>query len=295
MNRLYSENGFVLLMTLWILAILSALLISFSMAVSSNIKAASYQRDDIDALLLARSGLTRLSAALMQPESLGKDAELALIHGDHLGVWYINPRDWSLSREPLEETDQQSSLECYISAEDSKLPLAKTNVAMLGKLPGMTPVLAERIVAFIGERGKENPLKMVEELLLVDEVGGKIYDSEKDEVGLIEVLTTFSDGKVYINGTTVNVLLGIPGVDRDLAQEFAELIEQDKYLERIEDVRGVLGVTPPIYKSLKQWLKVTPIYHRLRVTAKVGGIERTVNGIYKLEQNKVTPLFISGG
>lgn len=294
MNRLHSEGGFVLLMTLWILAILSALLISFSMAVSANVKAASYQRDDTEALLLARSGLSRLCAALTQPESLGKDAELALIRGEHLGAWYIDPNDWSLSREPLAESEQRS-LECYVSAEDGKLPLAKTNVAMLGKLPGMTPVLAERIAAYIAERGKENPPKIVEELLLVDEVGGKIYDGEKNESGLIDLLTTFSDGKIFINGTSAEVLQGLPGVDRDLAQEFVELIEQEKFLERIEDVRGVLGVTPPIYKSLKQWLKVTPVYHRLRVTARVGGIARTVEGIYKLEQHKVTPLFTSGG
>jgi type II secretory pathway component PulK len=314
---LKNNRGFALILTLWVLAILSVMLLTFSRLVATSTKASSYLSKDVQASALARGALKRVALELLPQEKLGKGEELAAIKGERLGLWLVDPADWSVKQ--LSDKKEIGALDeyvlCEITAEDSRLPAARVTRAMYAKLPNVSPVLAEAIIAAAqagaegadakdgaesSRPGKEPDsagpgLKFVEQLLLVDGVQGKVYDGTKDQPGLKDLLTIHSDGKIYINGARREVIGAIPGVDEQLAAELHARIGKGGAFERIEEVNGVLGVTPAIYKSLAGWIKVMPAFYRIRATAFSHGVHRTVEGVITLEKAKVDVIFMSGG
>ena len=307
-----NKQGFALILTLWVLAILSVLLLTFLQLVATNTKASSYLSKDVQASALARGGLKRVALELLPQGKLGKGEELAAIKGERLGTWLVDPADWSV-KQLQDKKKEIGALDeyvlCEITAEDAKLPAAKVTRDMYAKLPHLSPVLAEAIITAVkaGADGSEAPrqgketeaagpgLKAIEQLLLVAGVQGKVYDGTQEEPGLKDLLTLYSDGKIYINGARKEVLRAIPGVDEQLATELSARIGKAGAFERVEEVKNVLGVTPAIYKSLANWIKVTPAFYRIRATAFSNGIRRSVEGVMTLEKENVNVVFMSGG
>lgn len=319
-STLRNKQGFALILTLWVLAILSVLLLTFLRLVATSTKASSYLSKDVQASALARGGLKRVALELLPREKLSKGEELAAIKGERLGTWLVDPADWSVKQ--LKDKKEIKALDeyvlCEITAEDAKLPAGKVTRDMYAKLPQVSPVLAEAIITAVkagakgpeaikGTEGADAPrqgketeeagegLKAIEQLLLVAGVPGKVYDGTKEEPGLKDLLTLYSDGKIYINGARREVIRAIPGVDEQLAAELSARIGKDGAFERVEEVKNVLGVTPVIYKSLANWIKVMPTFYRIRATAFSNGIHRTVEGVMTLEKEHVNVVFMSGG
>lgn len=315
-----NNKGFALILTLWVLAILSVLLLTFLRLVGTSTKASSYLSKDVQAAALARGGLKRVALELLPREKLGKGDELAAIKGERLGTWLVDPADWSVKQ--LQDRKEIKALDeyvlCEITAEDARLPAGKMTREMYAKLPQVSPVLAAAIVAAVqaGAKGPEalqrpagadtprsgnepeaaGPgLQAIEQLLLVAGVPGKVYDGTAEEAGLQDLLTLYSDGKIYINGARREVIRAIPGVDEELATELSARIGKAGAFERVEEVQNVLGVTPAIYKSLANWIKVMPAFYRIRATAFSNGIHRTVEGVITLEKENVNIVFMSGG
>ena len=318
-----TDSGFALIMTLWVLAILSVMLLTFSMMVGGNVRASSYFSKDTNACYLARGGVKRVALELAPKSELGKTAELAAIKGELIGKWLINPADWSVEKigEKTEKSGLDEYIICEVTAEDSKLPLNRVTKDMFSKLPNVSPVLAEAIAA--AQKSKDSPsggpaagpdtsqpkagadsggkagesagaMKTVEELLLVEGVPGKIYDGEKETPGLKSLLTTYTDGKIFINNARKEVIKAVPGVDDQLAMEIENRIKTGPF-EKVEEVKNVLGVTPVIYKSLSGWLKVTPKYYRIKAKAFVNGIHRTAEGVVEVGKKNVEIVYMSGG
>jgi len=267
------------------------------MRVSSNLKTASYQLKDTQALYLARGGISRIAAELIPQEQMNDEEVQDQIHGKNLGSWIINPDDWTVEQTEKPEDDVDRYIWCEITAEDAKIPLTKVTKSMLGKVPEITPVQSEFIADFIKMKKKDKTaqIQFVEEIFKVKDVDYKLFWGEEETPGLIDLVTTFSDGKVYINRATAEVLKMIPGVDEQVANEIKTMIEGEKYFERVEDLRSVMGVTPPIYKSLKKWAKVKPSYYRIKSTAYVSGITRDAEGVIKLSQKDLEIVYIRGG
>jgi len=288
-----NSEGFALLLTLWVLAALSVLLLTFGMLTSSNVKASSYFKKDCAAYYLARGGLKRVALKLIPDRTLGKDADLSAIRGELLGTWIVRPTDWSVTK--ADSSDLNEFVICEVSPEDAKLPLNRATKEMLSKLPDVSPVLAENIVALVKTKKEAGGFKYVEELLSVDGVSGGVYDGEENKPGLKNLLTTYTDGKIYINNVRKEAILSVPGVDEQLANEITNNLKAGKYFERVEDLQHVIGVTPAIYKSLKEWVKVTPAYYRIKSRANVEGIYREVEGVVKISRENVEIVFLQGG
>lgn len=311
-----NNRGFALILTLWVLAILSVLLLTFSLMVRRNIKASSYFSKDVTASLLARGAVKRVALELLPKDEPGRNAEIAASQGELLGTWFVDPATWNAVKINDKEfkTELDEYVICEVTAEDSKLPLNKLTKAIYLKLPTISPVIAEAIAARQkGSQGdspqfppdsaknKTEPgtaagsFKTVEELLQVEGVEGPVYDGDKEKTGLKELLTSYTDGKIFINGARKEVIRALPGVDEQLALEIGNRIKTGKFFEKVEELKHVLGVTPPLYKVLAQWFKVTPIYYRIKAKASVSGIPRSAEGVVKVSGKDVDVLFMNGG
>lgn len=311
-----NNRGFALILTLWVLAILSVLLLTFSQMVRKNIKASSYFAKDVNASLLARGALKRVALELLPKEEPGRNAELAASRGELLGTWFVDPVTWNATK--INDTEFKTELDeyviCEITAEDSKLPLNKLTKAIYLKLPAISPVIAEAIATrqkgSPGESPQSPPdvsnnkpesgapagsFKTVEELLQVEGVEGPVYDGDKEKPGLKQLLTSYSDGRIFLNGARKEVIRALPGVDDQLALEIANRIKAGKFFEKVEELKQVLGVTPPLYKILAQWFKLTPAYYRIKAKASVNGIPGSAEGVIRISGKDVDVLFLNGG
>lgn len=311
-----SNRGFALILTLWVLAILSVLLLTFSIMVRGNVKAGSYLSKDVQASVAARGAIKRVALELLPKEEVGSTAEAARAKGEQLGSWFVDPAAWSAVRMNGGEfkTELEEYVTCEVTAEDAKLPLNKLTKEMLSKLPNLSPVTAEAIVANRkggapsqaapeggasreqGAGGKgAGAFATVEELLQVDGVEGAPYDGDKETPGLKHLLTTYTDGRMFVNAAKKEALRALPGVDEQLAAEIAGRINSGRFFEKVEDLKQVPGVTPTIYKVLAQWLKVSPAYYRIKATANAGGVARTVEAVVEVDSDGVEVLYMNGG
>lgn len=300
MNRLLTrEEGFALLMTLWVLAVLSVLLLTLTMMAGSNMKASGYFSREVASHYLLRGGLYRMAAELEPDVSLGKNAELEAIRGEMLGVWVVSPSDWSVQK--LDEQDAGEALKeyageviCEVISEDAKLPLNKATKEMLVKLPNLSPVMAEEIISMRKAKEREGGIRLVEEILHVEGVP-EAYAGEEDKPGLRDLVTTYSDGRIFLNGANQHVLKAIPEVGEVVAREIEERIKNGHHMERVEDINQVLGVTKNIFKSLKMWGKVKTEFYRIRASTVSGGVGRTAEGVVRVTKDGVETIYMSGG
>ena len=168
-----SERGFALLLTLWVLMILSVLMVTYSMAVNSNLKNASYLKDEIQASAYADGVLSLMAVNLIPPKDVQGDnssssgtndnnsisstgsgrgsssssgssdkknnSKLIKWYFKRLGKWYIDPKTWKISKDKISNTYEggrnvtRLRIECEVIAEDGKFPL--NSITKLKKMP----------------------------------------------------------------------------------------------------------------------------------------------------------------
>ena len=86
-------------------------------------------------------------------------------------------------------------------------------------------------------KGEGASVQLLEELFRVEGVDDEIYFGKDDEPGLKDLLTTFTDGKIYINTASEAVLQLIPGVDTQVAKEIASMLQAKKVFKKVTDLK----------------------------------------------------------
>lgn len=281
------------MLALFVLSALSILLTTLSITVGVNMKIAGYFKKDVSAAALARGAVKRMAAELEPKAGLGQNEALARIKGEILGVWTVLPADWSIIKGEL--TDKDEYIITRITSEDAKLPIKKLNKNMVSKFPGISPVLAEAIGVKLKAASKSGGLRSVEELLTVEGVTAEVFYGKDDKPGLKDLITAYSDGKIYINNASRHVMAALPGVDRQVGVEIENKIKSGRFFERVDEVKHVLGVTPRLFKVLKKWVKVTPSYYRIEAEAFVNGVSRKSEGVAKIGTKGVEMVYLQGG
>ena len=353
-NLITDSSGFALIMTLWVLAIISVLLLTFSMSVNLSIKNASFLKDNIEGEGLTIAAVNRLKTAIVYPKdrnkaeksdndkkddssansnssessnsssnnsrnksssnntsnnnsssnSSSKNSSSSSDSGSEkkedpktkeenkkraewyykiLGKWYIYTDDWRATREKELNTDPSQYILCEITAEDGKFDLKKINdVESLVGYP-------ESILQNIKDKLKEDKkftFTCVPQLLMINGVSGENYDGDgRDIKGLKNVLTTFSDGKVYINNTGSTALAFIPGMDPGAAQTIAD---NDQLISNFDELKQLIGtVDENTKKKMEKWLKFIPEYFKIRAYRNVSGVDEVTEAVISIKNGQI--------
>ena len=93
----------------------------------------------------------------------------------------VNTSEVQLSRQPDETTAAESTPPPATTEVTGKLCLNTATAQQLESLPGIGPVLAQRIIAF---RNANGPFTSLEQLMLVDDIGEKRFADIKDYLTL---------------------------------------------------------------------------------------------------------------
>lgn len=322
-----SKEGSALIVTLWVLIILSLLVGSFAFDMTIESGITSYYRKRLKAQFLARAGVEyakqlldnsfKADASETAPDGgeeqwvrsinlsrgMGVSVDQALGDGKFLleilpeqgrrNVNTLSDEDWEevLDQGGVPQDLWPALIDCFLDWTDDNDE---------HQLNG-----AESDDAFYEQRGyecKNAPLDTVDELLLIKgfepEIvyGGTTEDGEVLE-GIAHLLTTWGDGKVNVNTASREVLLTVPGLEEfdvdDIIEgrkgtDQAEGTKDDGF-ESVDDVMSKLGISDPAVRD-----KLTVTERRfVRVISK-GEVQNVRSGIWcilQAEDSGVTSLF----
>lgn len=100
-------------------------------------------------------------------------------------------------------------------------------------------------------KAKNAPFDSMEELLLVKGVTPDTFDKIRDEI------TVFGSDKININFASRDVLVSIPGIDEDIADELLNYIEENSSVKNEEELRSIffsLGIAGARFEDIRKYI-----------------------------------------
>ena len=366
------DEGLALILTLWVLMILSVLILTYTMSVNSNIKNASYLKDKIQASAYAEGALYLVAVNLIMPDDKKDSNALAESNEndskpsgtaaesedspaassstnkvdpkqikwfyEKLGKWNIDPQKWTMVKFKdknnsinIDKKPKLVTLVCEVSAEDSKFPL--NNITQLDKSllgAGVSPIVFGAIKIYLKktkEKQSDSSLssiskssnvsdshsnqskghkptntkedygsfKCVEELLEVENIDDDVYLGSVGTLGLKDIMTVFSDGKVYVSKAKEEVLSMVPGISSGAAGTIASQSITGKYLKSFNDLNAMIGANSADISKAKNWLSIIPKYFRIKAKSTVHGIMCTAECVVKIDKNDIKFVLMNRG
>lgn len=292
-----ADDGSIVILVLWILAILALLGLGLGFATSLDQRLVSYQRDRLTALYLAKAGYVRALAELRRDPTPQVDS--------FLDPWAHNPeafREAALGEGsftvsyPLRGDGGSDGLVYGVVDEDRKVNLNTTPKAVLIMLPGMLEEIADSIMDWRKERAlgekRDRAFEVLEEVLLVEGMTDEVFQA------LRPFVTIYTDGKVNLNTAPREVLKAL-GMGEGLVNKLL------RFRSGRDDIRGTgddqifttlasAGLQLNAFDSLtpqeaaqltnlivQNRLKVTSSFFRIYASGRVrdGKIIRSVEGV----------------
>jgi len=279
------RSGMALVITLMIVALITAMVVEFAYGVYVNTNALHNWQTSQELSVTAKSA-TKLASRLIA-DSLrnsytkgvlemsqkipfeGLDGTITLRIEDENAKFNLNQLGGTLS--------------VVFNPDQDPHKMFRRLVASLG----FKTEVADRISDWIdsdseprsgdSENGAKNAkLDSLDELLLIPGIDIGTYEKLLPYV----TIYTDSDNKININGAGVPVLMSLSGsVGRDMAERIVKYRESNPYRE-IQDIKKVSGVDETIYTSLLGLIKTTgsSSFHVV-ATAESGGVKRIVESV----------------
>jgi len=318
------DKGVILLVTLWILAILSLLAIGIGFRRSIELKLAGYQMDSLKAYEIAKAGVVKAVDALERDKKTTVDTL----------------RECGITLEENEAFDEKFrnvkvgagrfNIACLEDAE-RKIDINTAPEQVLRALFSKTPDAAKNVLAWRGSASvnigdysdkpyasKGASFDTINELLLVKDFTPETFSGDENASGIKDIITVYPKPKSKEdNAFTVNVntaseeVLGIlmdaAGFDRTVSKAIADSRTQDNKVfnkpdEVITFVKSFLptaeggGIIPDDQSkldALQKWVSCSSNYFIIRSTGTLeyrkSNINRTITCIVKREISNAPP------
>ena len=266
-----ASEGVALIITLWILLILSTMAAGFAYRMRLGIKVAGYQRDSFKTLVLAQAGVERAIAELKNEVEGYISLEQSWREGQEMAL--------GEGKVTYNVVDEESKVCINNLLEDERV--GWDALEMLKNLPGADNELAASIMDWIDEPSathreggaendyyqdlpqpypcKDGPLDTVEELLLVKGMTPYIFYGEdindngsleegEDEngdgelrSGIKDLVTVWTSGQVNINTAPAVALQAGFGLGADLIDYIVSYRETNGPLKSSEEVQALFA------------------------------------------------------
>ncbi|MBP8128615.1 MAG: general secretion pathway protein GspK [Candidatus Hydrogenedentes bacterium] len=211
------EDGFVLLVVLWVLAVLTVVTVGFGRRSLMDQRAAAYALDQTQAMLMARGAVYR-GILLLRNKAVTDMAEMDHPPVTHLGQEWAKPMD--LFSEGIfegKEGVEGDTCAFVIEDEQAKMNLNSIPFEVLEEVEALDRSVLRRIKArrTEGEQDGEGPAPFhaPEELRYMRGVDYEEWYGDRKETGLRNLFTTVGTERVNINTARREVLECIPDCD----------------------------------------------------------------------------------
>jgi general secretion pathway protein K len=294
--------GVALVVVLWVIMVLSLLISGFAFTMHVEMQVASFSRKELKAEMLARSGVEVARMELLLHKTKGAETGFDAMNQEWATneILYVD-HELGDGKYNVKVTDEQSRLPVnQLSKEQWKRLMDLLEVDPLD-----ADVIVDSILDWIDDddlhllngaesdyyeslsppyKAKNGPVDRVEELLLVRGVTPEVFEGEpaSDKTsarpGLMDLLTTRTDGNVNVNTASKEVLQAWLGLDdlqtevvlsRRDGQDLTPGTEDDLPFRSPDDFNKFIGYSGG-------GVSVSSSYFRVESVGEVGGVKRKV-------------------
>jgi general secretion pathway protein K len=285
MNYLRNQNGIALIVTLLVLALITAMVVEFAYGVYTGTNNLYNWRDSQRLSLMARSGVN-VSARLIS---------------DWLNTQKYTPGFIEMPIEnPFE--DFKGTITVRIEDENSKFNI-NTIINQRGeedtygcdsfrrllRALSLDEKIVDRVLDWIDKdsianlpdsetNAKNLPFISADELLLINGITRKDYDT------LLPYVTVFGDGKININGAEKPVLRSLSGISDVLAQTVIDYRKNTPF-DVTEKILKVSGFEGPLGQSLMGYITVQGGAFYISSIAQSSGVKRIIETTFLMSKS----------
>lgn len=263
----FNKNGIALIMVLWVLAIIMAVVLSFSFAVRVETHSTMFFKEEIEKKFLADAGMERgIMEIFYRTANPFKEVSQNGINKGQ-GVIFEGLEIWKVDGTPNMIQTDNGFYTVSITDESGKVDINTTPEVILKSLLMNLDIELERVDIIVDSimdwkdpdefyrlHGAEsdyylllpNPYKAkntlfdtLEELLQVKGVSPEILYGNKEKKGLIDFLTVNSGTDVInINAASREVLMSIPGITSQVADKIINKrqTQEISYVQQVQEV-----------------------------------------------------------
>lgn len=296
------EGGFVLIVVLWTLALLTILTIAFARRSMYDNRIAAYTLDRSQAIQLARGAVQRGIVEIQQKETV--DVLQAKEGRTSLDQRWAQPRDLFTSEPTFRLTGpverEGDVCEYRIVDEDRYISINRANKEVIEEIESMSfrtvSEIMNRRTTLSGER--EHAFTSLEELRVLEGMNESIWEGQGETPPLDEILTVWGGQRVNINTAPPDVLRLIPDVSESAVEaviyyragpDGVAYTADDRFFKYLGEVPERAGITPEEASKLERYCAIDSAFFTITgyATQRQGRIRATVRATVRLIENEV--------
>lgn len=277
-----SRRGFVLIVVLWAVVIVTVIALGFGRRAVLDTTAATYSVDYAQATMLARGAVQRGIIELRNKFYMDQITKLDPPWGTHLGQPWAKPGDLYKDDRFYNSKDRNPrDIAMYkIQDADAYISLALADKKLLANVKAIKPGLLKKLMT---RREKEThqgegpaPFQAVEELRYFPDVDDEVWFGTEKQVGLVNLLTIYSDGLINVNTASGEVLRCVPELDPGTIDRILAFrngpdgqpgTDDDRGFTGMEDFVAQLGVQGRSLDAIKNYCTFNSSYFIITGTA----------------------------
>lgn len=286
-NPLLNSKGMALILTLMILAVITAMVVEFAYGVYINTSALHNWQDSQRISFIAKSAVNIAAETIYE-----KNSQSTYTSPGVLDIPFDNPEKDAEGKLLVRIEDESAKFNVNSLVDPSGLLNEKAYRSFLRLLNALelSPDLADRIADWINpdseprlhdseEKVKNGYLDSIDELLLIRGMAGKSYER------LMPYVTIYGNGLININGAEVPVLLSLSdAIDRDMAERIVKYRNATPF-EQIQDIMKIAGFEM-VGVSLMGSITVKGGFFHIIATATSGGTKRIIESTLEVSRGR---------
>ena len=256
-----NKKGVILILTLWVLVILSLLVLGFAYRARVQNRLVTFSLREEKVFFLTKEGINRA---------------IKEIDKDNNSFDAIN-ESWY---KPIIVEKKEGKIFAAVRDEESKINVNLASLEMLEKLPGMNEKIVQEII-------KQRPLDTEREILNIEGITAEDYYGSKYKKGLRDLITVWGDGKININTACEEILEIIPGLSGETKEEIISRQRNEPFTQ-IEDLKDIPGISLEEYSRLRDLVKVSSSVFKIFCKGTLADAERKIIAVVKKDKEAIT-------
>ncbi len=237
------------MLVLWVLFFLSVVALNLGFKNRINIRLRSLNNRELRLFYLAKEGIN---------QAIVKLAEDNPDFDCFTDNW---SKDFSLQRD-------EGLLSYKVIDEDRFININTASQEVLNNIKSILPEISPQTIENIG---KTRPFNLKQEILDATGISQDVFygDAGIGKLGLRDLITVFSDGRLNINTASQDVLMIIPGMTPIAAEAIIGRRKSATFEknETLSEELSLLGLTPAQVSSIVEFTKVDSSVFRIKTAA----------------------------
>jgi len=292
------RNGFVLLIVIWVLALLTVITISFARRAMLDNRIAAYSVDRTQAVYMARGavqrGMVEIRNKAFVDQLQGRAGRTSFDQRWNNPADMVN--DETYYQLGGEEEIENEKVQYLIEDAERYIDVNSAPEELLDNLPDISfrvvNDIIERRNEIKGKRARAFTVK--EEIRNLENISEDDWHGDDDEPGFKDLITVWGDGRININTCSEEVLQTVPDLSEDTAEQIIVYragpdrevnTDDDNSIPDIRELGEELDLQPQQISVLSEYCKVDSSFYIITgiATQRQGRVRATVTATVALQ------------